>query len=215
MGLIHLVFSIKVKRARDMAIFQVVEAACAALRICECLANQETLLFPGSILSSGFPGILSRLMQFNCEGHNGSAPLPYLFSFWMLRQWNTRDILLCMSSHNFISLELSDDEHLSLQPFYSNAWVWNTMGTPVTYFCPALDPPLGRYGRNILMHISQSQKCDPTDTDEMWKMNFNYHTFWIMWHQGQDVKSQFLKNPPHAFHHKDFMLFLCVGKRMA
>ena len=27
------------------------------------------------------------------------------------------------------------------------------MGTPVTYFCPALDLPLGRYGRNILMHI--------------------------------------------------------------
>ena len=27
------------------------------------------------------------------------------------------------------------------------------LGTPVTYFCPALDPPLGRYGRNILMHI--------------------------------------------------------------
>ena len=54
---------------------------------------------------------------------------------------------------------------------------------------------------------SQSQKCDPTDTDEMWKMNFNYHTFWIMWHQGQDVKSHFLNNSPHAFHHKDFMLF--------
>ena len=41
----------------------------------------------------------------------------------------------------------------------------------------------------------------------MWKMNFNYHTFWIMWRQGQDVKSHFLKNSPHAFHHKDFMLF--------
>ena len=27
------------------------------------------------------------------------------------------------------------------------------MGTPVTYFCPALDPPLCSYGRNILMHI--------------------------------------------------------------
>ena len=23
------------------------------------------------------------------------------------------------------------------------------MGTPLTYLCPALDPPLGRYGRNI------------------------------------------------------------------
>ena len=60
------------------------------------------------------------------------------------------------------------------------------------------------------IQISQSQKCDPTDTDEMWKMNFYYHTFWIMWHQGQDVKSHFLKNSPHAFHHKDFMLvFIC------
>ena len=27
------------------------------------------------------------------------------------------------------------------------------VGTPVTYFCPTLDPPLDRYGRNILMHI--------------------------------------------------------------
>ena len=59
--------------------------------------------------------------------------------------------------------------------------------------------------------ISQSQKCDPTDTDRMWKMNFNYHTFWMMWHQGQDVKIHFLKNPPHAFHHKDLMLFfICM-----
>ena len=38
-------------------------------------------------------------------------------------------------------------------------------------------------------------------------MNFNYHTFWIMWDQRQDVKSHFLKNSPHAFHRKDFMLF--------
>ena len=38
-------------------------------------------------------------------------------------------------------------------------------------------------------------------------MNFNYHAFSLMWHQGQDVKSHFLKNPPHAFHHRDFRLF--------
>ena len=63
-----------------------------------------------------------------------------------------------------------------------------------------------RYSSPLALFYSQSQKCDPTYTDEMWKMNFNYHTFWIMWHQGQNVKSQFLKNPPHAFNHKDFML---------
>ena len=49
------------------------------------------------------------------------------------------------------------------------------------------------YLKPSLKYSSKSQKCDPTDTDEMWKMIFNEHTFWITWHQGQGVKSHFLK----------------------
>ena len=68
---------------------------------------------------------------------------------------------------------------------------------------------------HINKYISQSQKCDPTDSDEMWKMNFKYRTFWIMWHQGQDVKSHFLKNSPHAFQLKDVMLFFICREENA
>ena len=35
-------------------------------------------------------------------------------------------------------------------------------GTPVTYFCPALDPPLVRYGRNTLMHVRSHEHFIPT-----------------------------------------------------
>ena len=34
--------------------------------------------------------------------------------------------------------------------------------TPLTYFCPALDPPLGRYGRNTLMHVRGHEHSIPT-----------------------------------------------------
>ena len=63
--------------------------------------------------------------------------------------------------------------------------------------------------------LSQFKKCDPTDTDEMWKTNFNYHTFWIMWHQGQDVKSHFLKKILTPSIIRILSYFLFVGKRMA
>ena len=33
---------------------------------------------------------------------------------------------------------------------------------PVTYFCLTLDPPLGRYGRNIFMHVLGHEHFIPT-----------------------------------------------------
>ena len=33
---------------------------------------------------------------------------------------------------------------------------------PVTYFCLTLDPPLGRYGHNILMHVQGLDHFTPT-----------------------------------------------------
>ena len=35
-------------------------------------------------------------------------------------------------------------------------------GTPMTYFCSALDSPLGRYGRNTLMHAWGNEHFIPT-----------------------------------------------------
>ena len=35
-------------------------------------------------------------------------------------------------------------------------------GTPTTYFCPALDPPLGRYGQNTLMRMNGHEYFIPT-----------------------------------------------------
>ena len=35
-------------------------------------------------------------------------------------------------------------------------------GTPLTYFCLTLDPPLGRCGRNILMHVQGHEHFIPT-----------------------------------------------------
>ena len=35
-------------------------------------------------------------------------------------------------------------------------------GTPMTYFCPTLDLPLGRYGRNTLMNVRGHDRFIPT-----------------------------------------------------
>ena len=33
--------------------------------------------------------------------------------------------------------------------------------SPLTYFCLTLDPPLGKYGRNILMHVQSHENFIP------------------------------------------------------
>ena len=46
--------------------------------------------------------------------------------------------------------------------FRSDVEFFLIRGPLVTNFCPALDPPLGRYGRNTLMHVRGHEHFIPT-----------------------------------------------------